>query len=193
MNQDWWIPIVQWSIWGVIMAVVMSWVARCRFAKRPDSDVQSLRHPRSTLSIGVVALFFFGIAVVSNTLGKNDTATIWTTLGFIFFGLSSLPIVAEYFFARHKVSDAGIEYGRMFGQRGTLLWSDVQRVRFASMMKWFVLEPRAGAPVRISAMLMGLPEFARLLLLHVPAQLIDDEARALLEATREGRPPSVWG
>ena len=73
------------------MAVVMGWVARSRFAKRPDSDVQSLRHPRSTLAIGVVgALFFFGIAVVSNTVGKNDTATIWTTLGFIFFGLASL-------------------------------------------------------------------------------------------------------
>ena len=194
MHHEWWIPIVQWSVWGVIMAVVMGWVARSRFAKRPDSDVQSLRHPRSTLAIGVVgALFFFGIAVVSNTVGKNDTATIWTTLGFIFFGSASLPMIADYFFARHKVSDAGIEYGRMFGQRGTLLWSDVQRVRFASVMKWFVLEPRAGAPVRISAMLMGLPEFARLLLLHVPAQLIDDEARALLEATREGRPPSVWG
>jgi Bacterial PH domain len=194
MRHEWWIPIVQWSVWGLIMAVVMGWVARSRLGKRPVSEVQTLRHPRSTLLIGVVgALFFLGIAVVSNTVSRNHTATIWTTLLFIFFGLASLTMVADYFFARHKVSDAGIDYGRMFGQRGNLLWSDVRRVRFASAMKWFVLEPRAGGSVRVSAMLMGLPEFARLLLLHVPAQLIDDKVRAVLDATRGGHPPSVWG
>jgi hypothetical protein len=162
--------------------------------KRADAELQTLRHPPSTLLIGVVgAVFFFGLAIISNTVGKNPTATIWTTLAFIAFGVASLPIVADYFFARHSVSESGIEYGRMFGQRGTLLWSDVRRVTFSSVMKWFVLELRSGTTVRISAMLMGLPEFARLVLLHVPTQCIEDETRTLLEQTRDGRPPSVWG
>jgi hypothetical protein len=40
----------------------------------------------STLLIGIVGLAFFGdIAVISNTAGKNNTTTIWTTLGFLAF------------------------------------------------------------------------------------------------------------
>jgi hypothetical protein len=38
-----------------------------------------------------------------------------------------------------------------------------------------------------------LPEFARLVLEHVNGAAIDTETRALLEATAEGRPPSVFG
>jgi hypothetical protein len=138
-------------------------------------------------------LFFFGIAIVANTIGKNSSSTIWTTLIFVTFGLMSVPMIADYFFARHRVSELGIEYGRMFGKRGTLAWSDVRRVRFAATMKWFVLEQQAGSPVRVSAMLMGLPEFAQLLLRHVPTERIDAETHALLKATSDGNPPDVWG
>jgi hypothetical protein len=193
MSQEWWTPIVQWSLWGIVMAIVMGWVARSRLRGRPLAERRTLRHPLSTLLIGiVVGVFFFGIAIISNTVGKNATTTLWTTSLFLAFGLASLPLIADYFFARHRVSEAGIEYGRMLGQRGSLLWTDVQRIRFAYVMKWFVLERRSGTPVRISAMHMGLPEFARLALLRAPAQSIDQETRIILEETRDGRPPSVW-
>lgn len=176
------------------MAVVMGWLARSRLRSPPQRESGTLRHPASTLAVGLVcATFFFGIAVVSNTIGKNSTTTIWTTLCFVFFGLMSLPMIADYLFARHQVSDTGIEYGRMFGQRGKLLWSDVHAVKFSDVMKWFVLEQRTGSPVRISAMLMGLPEFAKVLLSHVPPQVIDNRTRALLEETRAGNPPRIWG
>jgi hypothetical protein len=76
----------------------------------------------------------------------------------------------------------------MFGQRGILRWSEVRKVRFASVMKWFVLELHSGTTVRVSAMLIGLPEFARLLLRYVPKEAIDPEAHALLLETTQGRP-----
>ncbi|MCA3040833.1 MAG: PH domain-containing protein, partial [Rhodocyclaceae bacterium] len=169
MNRDWWMPLVQWTVWGIAMAVVMGWVAKSRLRQRPDSERRTLRHPISTLVIGVVgAAFFFGIAIASNTIGKNPTATVWTTALFIAFGLASVPMIADYFFARHRVSDAGIEYGRMMGQRGNLQWSEVKSVRFAPVAKWFVLEGSSGVKVRVSALLLGLPDFAHLVLLHVP-------------------------
>jgi hypothetical protein len=152
-----------------------------------------LRHPASTLAIGTVgAVFFFGIAIVSNTVGKNSTSTIWTTLAFVFFGAMSLPMIADYLFARHRVSEIGINYGRMLGQRGVLDWSAVRSVRFAPIMKWFVLTPTSGQPVRVSAMLMGLPEFATQLLAHVPEDRIELHTREVLRQTRAGNPPSVW-
>jgi len=194
MNRGWWVPIVQWTLWGLGMAVVIGWVAKSRLRERPESERYTLRHPVSTLAIGVVgAAFFFGIAVVSNTIGKNPTATVWTTLSFVAFGLASVPMIADYFFARHRVSERGIEYGRMFGHRGSLRWSEVQKVRFAPLMKWFVLEAASGAKVRVSAMLVGLPEFARFVLLHVSKEAIDPDTQAVLLETEQGRPPSVWG
>jgi hypothetical protein len=60
-------------------------------------------------------------------------------------------------------------------------------------MKWFRLETRTGAVARISAMLIGLPEFARLLLAHAPADAIPPETLLVLEATAAGNPPPVWG
>jgi hypothetical protein len=89
-------------------------------------------------------------------------------------------MVADYYFARHHVSELGMDYGRMFGQRGTFSWSDVKRVRYASVMKWFAIELRSGSTVRVSAMLMGLPEFAGILRAHVPKSAIDDETYTLL-------------
>ena len=194
MQQEWWVSIVQWSLWGLVMAAVMGWVGRSRLRKRPPEESQTLQHPLSTLAIGAVCgLFFFGIAIVSNTIGKNPTSTIGTTLVFVFFGAMSLPMVCDYFFARHEVSEAGINYGRMLGQRGVLPWSDVQHVRYAPVMKWFVLKQANGRPVRVSAMLMGLPEFASQLLAHVPQERIELQTRGVLEQTREGKPPNVWG
>jgi uncharacterized membrane protein YuzA (DUF378 family) len=176
------------------MTVVMGWVAKSRLRERPDSERYMLRHPISTLVIGIVGtVFFFGIAIISNTIGKNPTSTVWTTLIFIAFGLASVPMIADYFFARHSVSDSGIEYGRLMGQRGSLRWSDVQRVRFAPVMKWFVLEGSSGSKARISAMLIGLPEFARFVLLHVPIEAIEPDTLAVLRATEKGQPPNVWG
>jgi hypothetical protein len=194
MSSASWGPIVQWTLWGLTMTVVMGWIARSRLRKRPESERYTLVHPVSTLLIGLVgAAFFFGIAVISNTVGKNPTATIWTTLAFVAFGLASVPMIADYYLARHRVSAQGIEYGRMFGQRGTMNWSEVKAVKFAPVMKWFVLESSTGTKVRVSAMLLGLPEFARLVVLHVSPAAIDSKSKVILLETEQGKPPNVWG
>ena len=79
----------------------------------------------------------------------------------------------------------------MMGRRGAFRWHEVKRIRYATMMKWFKLELQSGETVRISAMLMGLPEFASLALCHVPAAAIDKETRSVLEATAIGHLPSL--
>jgi hypothetical protein len=174
------------------MALVMGWVARSRVKARPHSDPRRLVHPPSTLIIGIVVfLFFAGIAIISNVF-PNKTVTWWTTTIFVGFALLSLPIVADYFLARHDVSEEGLSYGRLTGQRGYLKWSDLHRVKSAPVMKWFRLETQSGDVARISAMLRGLPEFARLLLARTPPHAIDAETLSILQATADGNPPPVW-
>ena len=116
----------------------------------------------------------------------------WATAILVAFTAGSSLLVLEYFRARHEVSETGLCYGPMFGSRGRIEWSELQSVRYAQVMKWFRLESRTGRVARLSAMLVGLPEFARILLDHAPDGVVDESTRPLLEATAKGQPPRVW-
>jgi hypothetical protein len=183
---------LQWTLWLVVMAIVMAWLARSRLRARPASDARRLVHPASTLIVGLVAFALFaGLAVVSNVV-PNKTTTWWTTAVFVGFALLALPLVSGFFLEQHDVSDQGLA-GRSFaGVRKHLQWSDLTAVRYAASMKWFRLETRSGGVARISVMLMGLPEFARVLMDHAPQGAIDAETLDVLRETAAGNPPSVW-
>jgi Bacterial PH domain len=191
MDGSWRTSLVQWLVWGLAMSLVMGWVARSRLRRTAGADSLQLAHPPSTLVIGLVGFVFFaGLAVVSNVYA-NPTTSIWTTLTFVALAMLALPMVADYFFARHVVSAQGMDFGRMSGRRGRFDWSEVRQVTFSPAMKWFRLELADGRIVRVSAMLAGLPPFARLLLDHVVPEAIHEEALPILQATAEGRPPAV--
>jgi hypothetical protein len=187
-----WMTALQWTLWLAVMAMVMGWLARNRLRARPAADARRLVHPLSTLIVGLVAFAFFaGLAVVSNVV-PNKTTTWWTTAVFVGFALLALPLVSGFFLEQHDVSDQGLA-GRTFaGVRKHVRWSDLSTVRYAASMKWFRLETRSGRVARISVMLMGLPEFARLLLQHAPKDAIDAETLNVLQETAAGNPPSVW-
>ena len=192
MDRDWWVPAVQWTLWGIAMAFAMGWIARSRSKRRPESQPARMHHPVSTLIIGLACFAFFGgIAIISNVY-SNKTTTWWTTAIFIGFAFVSVPIMADYFLARHNLSAEGLSYGRLTGRRRFLKWTDVRCVQYAPVMKWFRLETSSGDVARISVMLVGLPEFARLVLRHAPQAAIDPETLPILEATANGNPPPVW-
>ena len=86
-----------------------------------------------------------------------------------------------------------MRYGRLFGSRGYMRWTELKNVRFSEAMKWFRLESQSGKVVRLSVMLMGLPRFAQLLLAHAPPQSFEKNTLPVLQTTAEGNPPSVWG
>jgi hypothetical protein len=143
--------------------------------------------------IGAIsATFFFWLAAVSFATGQHPAATFGTALCFSLLGLMALPMVADYFFARHLLSDEAIDFGRRFGGRGTMRWADVTLVRFSPTLKWFVLQDQAGIKARVSSSLAGLPEFARLALAHVPPEAIDKKTHKLLVDASLGRRPRVW-
>ena len=185
-------PLMRWTLSALLMSLIMGWVARSRMRPRPVRTERQLRHPTSTLIIGLAGfLLFAAIAVVSN-LFANATTSWWTTGIFVGFVLMALPITGDYFAARHEVSEEGLRYGRLIGSGGLLRWDEVKSVRYSPGMKWFRLESQPGVVVRLSVMLMGLPVFATLLLARARSDAIDPETRLILQATAEGNPPSVW-
>jgi hypothetical protein len=191
-DRPWWATAAQWTLWALIMTAVMAWLGRSRFRSRPAAERPQLRHPPSTLIIGLVCFgIFAALAVISNVI-PNETTTWWTTAIFVGFAALSVPLILDYIMARHEVSDEGLTYTTWSGRRRLLRWSQLARVRFAAGMKWFRLEDTQGSVARLSVMLMGLPELARRLLAHAPPQAIDAHTHSILKATAEGRPPSVW-
>ena len=193
MSGEWWGGIVQWTIWAVVMALVMGWVARSRHRSRPAVVGRRLVHPPSTLIIGLTCFAFFAAIAVLSNVYSNKTTTVVTTAVFVGFALMGLAVIADYIVARHDVSDEGLSYSRLTGGRGSLRWDEVARVTYAPGLKWFKIETRSGKVARVSAMLVGLPGFAQTVLARVPASAIDDTTRPVLEATAAGQPPPVWG
>lgn len=189
---EWWLPILKHAAWIVAMMLVMGWIARSRIKGQGDVDGGALKPPKSILIVGGgFFLFFSGIAVLSNVYG-NRTATWGTTAVLLGIAAMSLLLVLDYIVARHRVSESGMNYGRWSGRRRDLRWADLRSVRYSPFMRWFRLETASGEVARISAMLIGLPEFAHLLLRHAPAESIDEETVAILMETAAGNPPAVW-
>jgi hypothetical protein len=174
------------------MTLVMGWLARSRHRPRAVAKERELAHPPSTLIMGLVCFgFFAGIAIVSNVY-RNKTTTWLTTTVFVGFALASLPMISDYFIGRHRLSDDGLAYRKFYGASGYLRWRDLRSVRYAPTLKWFRLETNSGDVARISAMVMGLPAFARMLLNHAPPEAFDEETLHVVQATANGHPPSVW-
>jgi len=193
MARPWWIGALQITLWTSLMSLVMGWMARSRSRTRAGDDGGRLVQPVSTLVMGIVCFAFFaGITIISNTIGKNRTTSIWTTLVFSAFALASVPMILEFVFGRHRVSEQGMEHRGMFGGRREFLWSDVERVSYSTTMKWFSIRLHSGPTVRVSAMVTGLPEFARLVLAHVRGTTFDDSTRDVLRDTQQGRLPVIW-
>jgi hypothetical protein len=192
MNRPAWSIALQWAIWAAAMSAVMAWVARSRARTGPAADSQNLAHPRSTLIIGVgCSLVFSGIALAS-AIWPGKTGSPGISLSFLGFAGLGVPLILDYRNGRHTLTADGLRYGRMWGGGGTLRWREVRRLRYSAAWKWFRLEGPDGQVVRISAMLQGLPEFARAVLAQVPAAAIDPETRPVLEATAQGNPPTLW-
>jgi len=183
---------VQRAIWGVLVAVILGWLAVSR-TRTLDADERALRHPVGILIVGIVGFAFFAALTILSNLYANSTSTPLTTLVFVGFALLSLLLVAEYRFVRHDLTAEGIQYGRLNGSRGLLRWNQVAHVSYSPFMKWFRLETSAGEVVRISALLTGLPAFARAVLDHVPRQVIRGEACERLQSTAAGELPRVFG
>jgi hypothetical protein len=192
MDQAWWITALQWGAWAIVMVLVMGWLGRSRLRARPAADARRLVHPPGVLIVGLVTFAVFaGFAVVSNVV-PNETSTWWTTVVFVAFALLGLALVSTFFLEQHDVSDEGVASRTFMGVRKQLRWSDLAAVRYAPSMKWFRLETASGTVARISVMLMGLPEFARVLLQHAPPAAIDAATLDVLRETAAGNPPSVW-
>ncbi|MFM9835502.1 MAG: hypothetical protein ACKVOA_05310 [Methylophilaceae bacterium] len=192
MSYPWWRYVLQVCLWLIAMALLMGYLSRSRLKSSKAKNGKNLFHPNSTLVIGAVCFVFFaGITILSNVY-SNKTTSVWTTATFVSFAVIAVVVIADYFLARHEVSELGINFGKMTGLRGYIKWAELERIEYSYLTQWFKLKSTDGQVARISVLLTGLPEFARLALKNAPASAIDDSTRAFLEEVSKGKPPQLW-
>lgn len=189
MDHSWLAAIAKAVFFAAALALTMRWLARSRNRPRPPELDRELAYPPAMLVLAIAGMVFFSGVTIAAMIwpdGRHPVLAVLMLGGFI---LLPAVLLADYFFARHTVSEEGMAFGRLSGKRGAFRWGEVKRVRFGHMAYWFKLELQSGETVRISAFLMGLPAFAHCVLRHVPAARIDKATRALLEQTARGAAP----
>ena len=155
--------------WLVGMSLVMGWLGRTRTAPRAGQSAGVLQHPRSLLVVGLVCSgVFVVISILSVVFPDKEGPSLGITLGLLAFSLLGLPLIAEYCRVWHRLEPGGMRSQPLLSEARSVRWKDVRRVSYSQGMKWFVVETATGAVVRVSAMLTGLPAFARTVLQEVP-------------------------
>ena len=165
----------------------MAWLDRSRHA--PIADPTLLRHPSSVLVVGG---FFTSLFVVCAALALK-APTGGPVISFFSLGialLSSLPVF-DYFLEAFAVLPEGLKFRSPLRGSGVVPWHTITKVSWSHVGKWFVIRLSAGRPVRVSAMLRGLPGLASTLLRVLPRHTFDEKAYDLLKATADGTLPRL--
>lgn len=190
MDRPWWVEVIKWGLWLVLMTAVMGWLGRTRKSTIVVGGGDGVMiYPRSMLILGIVGLLMFFGGVV----GAYFTGETGALLLLLFFGLWCFQPIAEWARVRHQIEPEGLRYQTVFGRRGVLRWSDVRRVRYSDMGKWFRLDGAQGATVRVSAMLTGLEAFSKALIEEVPREHFSDDAFEIAHRATQGVLPKIWG
>jgi hypothetical protein len=191
-NRDWWAALIPGG-GALLTGLVTALIAASRKRGPAVDHPGRLQHPPSTLMIGVLVLgAFLGLATLAE-LADNGTSGPFVSAAFASFGVLGLLTILEYYRARHELTVDGLDFGRLLGPRGSLKWRDVTRLTYSRGMRWFRIETAAGEVAHVSAMLTGLPEFARAVLEQVPSYALDGSTREVLQACVQGELPRLAG
>jgi hypothetical protein len=186
-----WTELARAAAGPAVVSLILGWLGATRRRARLPAEAGRLQHPVSTLIVGLFGFAFFaGLALLSFVI-DNGTAGPLVTGAFLGFAALSLLMVADYYRARFELTADGMSYGRLFGAPGSVRWRDVTRLTYSRAMKWYRIETSSGEVVRVSAMLIGFPEFARAALAQVPSYALDEAAVAMLRTTAQGELPKL--
>lgn len=188
-DREWWVRLVPIAA-ALLTSLLTTLVARRkRIAAAAGALDQAghLQHSPMVLVIGVLALGLFAAGAAFSRSFDDGSGGLLVGAGIAGLGLLGLAMILEFARARHVLQADGLEFGRLFGPRGSLKWRDVTHFSYSRGMHWFRIETASGAVARISVLLMGLPQFARAVLDQVPGYAIDAPTREVLEGYAQGR------
>ena len=191
-HRPFWVSFIQWTLYGLAMWGIASWLGRARKKHVVTGGEVVMTYPPAALIVALICVGLFGAGTVLSLLASAKNAPWWTSAIFGGFLLASLHSLADCWLAKYRLSEEGLEYVSVFSGKRIFRWNELQSLRYAPNMRWFKLENSQGQVARISVMMTGLPEFARLLMERARNVDIDAATIPVLEQTARGEPPSIW-
>ena len=191
-QRPFWASIIQWTLWALIMAGLAGWLARGR-RKRVVSEGQTVMvYPLVALGLAIFCVVFSLALVVFSSMAPRDNAPWWAIAIFAVMLAGSLHMLVDCVVGRYALTEEGLRYVGVFTGVRLFKWTDLKSLKYAPAMHWFKLVDSEGQVARISVMMTGLPEFARLLMERARHVDIDAATVPILTQTAKGDPPSVW-
>lgn len=141
--------------------------------------------------LGVVCgLLSFALAILSpifpgiDSHGRPAEPSPWFLPELFGIAVLGALLCAVWVFDRVTIEPDRLVYRTVLG-RGEVPWSEIARVGYSQRSAWFMVRTIGGRTARISEMMTGVPEFARMVLRQVPVERIDSGAHAILEAAAQ--------
>lgn len=191
MNPDWLAAILKTLFFVAVLALTTRWLERSRHRSRLPEAANELAPPPAVLAIGTAGTLVMCGGPVLAVLQPDPQLPVFAFIVLASFVLLPGAMIAAYFFGRRRVSDEGMDFGRMLGGRVSFRWTEVRGVSYGRMGSWFLVELQSGRVLRVSSGLMGLESFAGQVLRHVPAARIEKHTLSLLEQTSRGVLPRL--
>jgi hypothetical protein len=142
--------------------------------------------------LGGGGLFFLTIAIFSQILpgidshGRPAERSLLILLGFLGFAMLGVFLYVVWAFDRVTIAPDRLVYRTVLG-RGQVPWGDIAHVGYSRPNAWFLVRTMGGRTARISDMMTGVPEFARMMIRQVPVERVDPDAYAILELAAQVR------
>jgi hypothetical protein len=133
-----------------------------------------------TFAVGNATVLLSALSAMVVALPMRTPGDLWAFFGLMVMStLLTAPLLLEFYKVSFSYDDAGITVHSPWSRTPTLLWSEVQRVRWQRVMKWLDLrDARGTVVVRLSVGLVGLEGFARTCREHIAAAILDADADA---------------
>jgi hypothetical protein len=187
-----WVSIIQWALVLGLLAGAMGWISRARMKPATASGETIMTYPRSVLVLALFCVVISGGLVSLIFIVPARNAPFWAMVPLVVSALASLHWLADSWIARYRLSEEGFRYVSLYRGERLFRWNDLQRLKYAPNLRWFVLRNSQGQVARISIMMTGLPMFARLLMERARNVNIDAAAVPILKRAASGEPPSLW-
>jgi hypothetical protein len=190
-DRPWWAAVLQWTLWAVAMSLVMAWLARSRM--RPAAQSRSgteLRNPTSVLILGVVCSGFFGALAAWSYGSPSGGPRI--ALFFVLFALLGVYLIYAYVTDWNEVRSDGVAFKSVRRGMRFAAWDEIVEITYTGWAQWLVLRLRDGTRFRLSMLVVGAQIAADALLRNVEGDVINKDAREMLERASRGDLPRLW-
>lgn len=161
---------------SLTVPIVLLWLFSASRKARPVTTddggcILAYAKPLKWFGLAVPAFMMGGLVSLIVMKPIESVANIKLLLFvFLFVSLAAVYFYIEFFTVKIRVGLAGIEGYSWWRGRRRYTWSEIEKITYSPWSMWFKVSAGNKAPLRIHAMVSGIPEFKKCFLENLPEE-----------------------